>query len=318
MRAAWHTIKLTSEPMAVFHPAADRSRPQYAGPAAIGRWEWLGALACALALVSINAYIYRDLFRNQTAFMNSMHGFWIALARRGGQSWFQPGWWPYWDCGMPFEFAYAPLIPGLMAGWTALTGIPHALAFQSITGVVDCLVPVTMFVMAWLLTRAPGAAFLAGLVYSLTAPSQLIVPDAEFSWNHFWDARLLYVLAEWDDTPHVAALALLPLVILFLAASFRHRRLMYYIPAVVLIALMAASSEFGPIEVAMAAFCLLFAFREDWGRNAAITAALGALAYALVAPFLTPSQLSAIGGAAASGKDAGFAIGRSPRSPSSR
>ena len=31
--------------------------------------------------------------------MNSMHGFWVALARHGGHSWFQPSWWPYWDCG---------------------------------------------------------------------------------------------------------------------------------------------------------------------------------------------------------------------------
>jgi hypothetical protein len=151
--------------------------------------------------------------------------------------------------------------------------------------------------------------FAAALLYSLTAPSQLLVPDAEFSWNHFWDPRRLYVLAVWDDTPHVAALALLPLVILLLAASFRHLRLRYYVPAIILSALMAAASEFGPIEVAMAAFCLLFAFWQEGRQNVVITVELGALAYALVAPFLTPSQLSAIGGAAASGKDAGFTIG---------
>jgi hypothetical protein len=77
--------------MAVFVSAADRSQRESAATN-IGPREWLQALAAALVLITINAYICRDLFRNQTAFMNSMHGFWIALARRSGQSWFQPVW----------------------------------------------------------------------------------------------------------------------------------------------------------------------------------------------------------------------------------
>ena len=80
--------------------------------------------------------------------MNSMHGFWIALAKLGGDSWFHPSWWPYWDAGIPFEFTYAPLIPGLTALWSWWGGISHALAFQRLTGIVYCLAPVTLFVMA--------------------------------------------------------------------------------------------------------------------------------------------------------------------------
>ncbi len=279
------------------------------GSPAIGLREWVTALFCGLVLISINAYICRDLFRNPTAYMNSMQGFWVALARHAGYSWLQPNWWPYWDCGMPFEFTYAPLIPAATRAWAALSGVPHALALQSITGVVYCLVPVTLFVMCWRLTRAPGYAFVTALFYSLTAPTQLLAPDAEFSWKHFWDARRIYALAAWDDTPHIAALALLPLVILFLAASYRRRRLCYYIPAALLIALMAAASEFGPIEVAMAAVCLLFAMRADWRRNITITAGIGIMAYALVAPFLSPSRLWAIIGTSGDGRDAGLAIG---------
>jgi hypothetical protein len=294
--------------MAVFVSAADRPRKP-ADTTNVGRHEWFLALAAALALITINAYICRDLFRNQTAFTNSMHGFWIALARRGGQGWLHSNWWPYWGCGLPVEFAYAPLIPGLMAVSAALTGIPHSLALQSITGVVYCLVPLTLFVMTWLMTRAPGYAFMAGLIYSLTSPTQLLVPDAEFSWTHLWDARRLYVMAAWDDTPHVAALALLPVVILLLAASFRHRRVPYYLATIILIALMAAASEFGPIDAAMGSICLIVALCEEWRRNVVITLVLGAFAYGLVVPFLPPSQLTAIGGAAANGREPGFAIG---------
>jgi hypothetical protein len=35
--------------------------------------------------------------------------------------------------------------------------------------------------MCWRLTRAPAYALAAALVYSLTAPTQLLAPDAEFS-----------------------------------------------------------------------------------------------------------------------------------------
>jgi hypothetical protein len=83
-----------------------------------------------------------------------MHGFWIALARRAGDSWLHPAWWPYWDSGIPFESTYTPLVPALAATWSAIRGVPHALAFQSVTGLVYCLAPLTLFLMAWLLTRA--------------------------------------------------------------------------------------------------------------------------------------------------------------------
>src|SRR5437588_10051238 len=70
------------------------------------RWELLRAAAYALVLFGINAYVCRDLFTNTTAYMNSMHGFWIALAKRIGSNWWYSNWWPYWDCGLLFEFSY--------------------------------------------------------------------------------------------------------------------------------------------------------------------------------------------------------------------
>ena len=89
------------------------------------RWELLCAAVYSVALFSLNFYVCRDLFRTPTAYMNSMHGFWIALAKRAGNSWWYPNWWPYWDSGIPFEFAYTPLVPGLTAALAALRGMPH-------------------------------------------------------------------------------------------------------------------------------------------------------------------------------------------------
>ena len=253
------------------------------------------ASAYAVIIVWINAYICRELFTAQAAHMNSMHGFWVALAKRGSNAWLHSNWWPFWDCGIPFEFTYAPLIPGLIAAWSSMRGITHELALQSITGFVYCLAPLSLFLMAWLMTRAPGCSFLAALLYSLTSPTQLIVPDAEFAWRHFWDARRLYLVAVWDDTPHLTAVALLPMVILFLTLAIRKRRPVYYAILVLLIVLMALASNFGPVEVLTAAVCLIAVFpRKDYSRNALLVISIGLAAYAIVAPFLPPSMLVAI------------------------
>jgi hypothetical protein len=100
--------------------------------------DLLRAGFCALVLLCVNAYICRDIFFVRTAYMNSMHGFWIALAKSADGSWFHPAWWPYWDGGIPFEFTYAPLVPGLTAALSAVWAIPPELAFQWVTGVIYC------------------------------------------------------------------------------------------------------------------------------------------------------------------------------------
>src|ERR1700694_5347838 len=119
----------------------------------------------AVIIIWINSSICRELFTAHGAHMNSMHGFWMAIAKRGSNAWLHANWWPFWDCGIPVEFTYAPLIPALIAAWSSMRGITHELAFQSITGFVYCLAPLSLFVMAWLLTRAPGYSFLAALFY---------------------------------------------------------------------------------------------------------------------------------------------------------
>ena len=253
------------------------------------------ASAYAVIITWVNAYICHELFTNETAPMNSMHGFWVALAKRSCSSWHHSNLWPFCEGIIPSEFTYAPLIPWLISAWSGIRGITPELAFQSITGFVYCLGPLSLFLMAWWITRAAGWSFLTTLFYSLTSPSQLIVPDAEFSFRHFWDARRLFIVAEWDDTPHLAALALLPLAILFLALSMLKRRPTYYAILVLLIAGMALATDFGPIQVLLAVLCLIPVFpRRDYGRNTALVISIGLIAYAIIAPFLPPSLLLAI------------------------
>src|ERR1041385_5640212 len=107
------------------------------------RGEAVRAAAFALVLVWINAYVCRDMFFGSTAHMGSLHGFWTAIAARAGSSWFHATWWPFWEMGIPFEFTYPPLVPGLAAAISALRNVPPAIGYQSVTGLCYILGPLT-------------------------------------------------------------------------------------------------------------------------------------------------------------------------------
>jgi hypothetical protein len=258
------------------------------------RADLLRAAFYIAVLLWVNFYIARDFFSGQTAYMNSMHGFWIAMARRGS-GWFRPAWWPYWDCGIPFEAAYAPLVPGLTAAWAALLRVSYGIAFSSVTGIAYLLAPVSLFLLAWGLTRAAGTSFFAALFYSLTSPTQILVPDGDFRWSRIREARRLFLVAAWDDTPHLTALALLPLAMLFLVLAVVKRRRIYAAAAAVIIAVMTTASAFGPVMAALAAIALLSASpREDWTRRALWIAKIGVYAYLMAMAFMPPSVFLAI------------------------
>jgi hypothetical protein len=251
--------------------------------------------AYAAILLWINFYIARDFFSGRTAHMNSMHGFWAAMAQRGAGVWLHPSWWPYWDCGIPFEAAYAPLVPALTAAWAALFHTSFDMAFSSVTGLVYIFGPLALFAMAWGLTRTPGISFSAALIYALTSPTQWVSPDGAFNASHIRDARRLFLIALWDDTPHVTALALLPLAVLFLVFSVERRRWRYYAAAAVTIALMAMASAFGPVMTGMAAVAIIVSSDPaEWKRRALLIAGIGAWAYAIAIAFVPPSVLLAI------------------------
>lgn len=280
------------------------------GPDKTSLGEALRALFYALILFWVNDYIARDLFYGSPHHMGSMHGFWTAIAARAGGSWFHAAWWPFWEAGMPFEYTYPPLVPGLAAAIAALRGVSAGIGFQSVTGLCYILGPLTLFFAAWRLTRAPGTCFAAALAYSTTSVSRILVPEAGYNLKNIRDSRRLFAMAVWDDTPHIAALTLLPLVMLFLARSIQTRRPIYYAATAASIAGCALASAFGPVMVVMAALCLLFALgRERWFSNLLLTTAIGAWGWAIAAPFLSPSFMAIIRRANAALPDEGWNMG---------
>ena len=227
--------------------------------------------------------------------MNSMHGFWIAMARLAGAHWYRPMWWPYWYGGGPFEFTYAPLVPGLTAGVARLSGLSAAHGFQIVSGIVYCLGPAALFLMACELTHRPGWSFIAAIVYSLAAPTELIVPDAPFDLVHVGDARRLYLCFVWDEVPHQLALALVCLAVLFLARAFRDQRFYSYLCAGLFVSLAMLASAFGATGLLLFTGCLLATFAtKTWKRNIVSAFICGLLGYLVMCPFFPPSLVREI------------------------
>jgi hypothetical protein len=243
----------------------------------------------ALAILAwLNLYIAREFFiRESTAYMNSMHGFWIAIARWAGDGWWKPVWWPYWDAGMPFEHTYAPLVPFLISVWAKLGGISEAAAFLRVSGVVYCAGPLALYLLGVVVTRSSGYAFAAAVAYSLSALSQLIVPDVALDWTHAVDARRLYLTAVWDETPHLLALAFALAAVALLIVAVRRRSWLHWTGASLLMGAAILSSLFAIPVLALAGLCVILSSQ----RSVLMTVSAGMCGWAIASPFASPSLL---------------------------
>ena len=250
------------------------------------------------AVAWINFYIVRDLFTIETtARMNSMHGFWTALARLGQDSWWTPTWWPFWDGGMPFEYAYAPLIPGAAALLAKIFGTSELHALQCVFALILGLGPALLYWAVWRLTGAPGWSFAAAVAYSLLSPALLLAPNQDFSFQTLFYFERFYVTLEWDEGPHMAALALWGPAVLCLFRMVETHRPIWLAAGVPLMAAMVYASAFGATLLAITAICVLGAMGFSW-KGVGITAAAGALTYLSAMAALPPSLVKIIRAAA--------------------
>jgi hypothetical protein len=255
-----------------------------------------GIIAGFVAVFWVNYYIIHDVFHVvQTGRMNSMQGFWMTIARLADTQWFHAGWWPYWDGGSPFEFTYAPLTPGLIAIWSHLAGIPPSQAYFCVTALYYILGALTLYIFAVWLTDSAAIATAAGFCYTLLSPATLLVPDDRFYFTHLLLDRRAYLTGVWDDTPHMGAVVILPLLWVFLGRVLLHGKRRDVVISILLMSLEVAASAFGPVLVIFSAVCLIFAFSRDaWFRKAALIARLGIVAYLIASPSLPPSLIANI------------------------
>jgi hypothetical protein len=254
---------------------------------------WAGVFA--LLLFVVNVSIAGRLFGIEfTAPLHSPEGSFITLARVMLERPAENLWWPYWDAGMPFEHTYLPLLQWMIVLCAQMTGWSPASSYHAVVAFFYCLGPVLLFLMAWVMSRRPGASFVSGLLYSLISPSILLFPGIREDVGGLWDARRLHALVHYGAGPQVTALALLPAAILVLYLALECRRPLLDVAAGAAMAAVVLTNAFGAVTLALAVFCLLCARHETFWRDLRRTIAISVLAYLAICPWLPPSMLESI------------------------
>jgi hypothetical protein len=213
------------------------------------------------------------------------------MARLAGEHWFRPSWWPWQDAGVPFEHLYMPLVPAAAAIAAKLGRVPVSRGFFTVMGLVLCLGPATLFLLLRHMTGSVAASFWAVLAWSITSPARAVLPEGDVDPIRYWSSHRLYNAIVWDDLPHHTAMLFFPLAVLFLWRTLETRRLRDGLLAVVCICLTVLASVFGATALALATACMLVALGRGRLRT---VAAIAAVSYAIVCPFLPPSLILTI------------------------
>lgn len=246
-----------------------------------------------VVLVWIDFYVCRKAFHTEfTVHFNSMHGEWIALARLGDYSWWHASWWPWWGAGSPLDYVYAPLVPVLTAFLTMVSHHSLALSFNQLSGAVYCLAPATMYLVSWRISGSAGYSFIAGAAASLLSPFEWVVPGDPFHWSIALEPRLLLLVFDWDEVPHLIAVALLPPLVWFLWRALRTKRAADFIVSGIIMATMMLSNAFGMVLIAFTAISLPMAMNEGPRlANMAWAGMTAVCSWIVVSPWLPPSLI---------------------------
>lgn len=254
-------------------------------------------IAAMLALTALNLSISWRLLKieyiNQLA---SVDGFFIGIARYISTHWSDFSWFPLWHCGMPYQDTYVPLLHLVVAATASLAHVSAARVYHGVTGVVYALGPPALYWMAIRLGAPRGAAFLSALFYSLFSPSALLMPEMAKDLGGFWYGRRLQVMTVYGEGPHVAAMTLMPVVILALQNALVRRDSRATALAAISIALVFLTNIPGTMALGLAVFCWICAQPRD--RIAAawkIAAGAAVLAYGLACFGVPPSSMFRVG-----------------------
>jgi hypothetical protein len=223
--------------------------------------------------------------------MASIEGAFIGLARYIRAHFPDLNWMPLWYGGIPFPDSYPPLLHVTVAAVSALAHISAGLAYHAVTAVFYSLAPVTLY---WALrrmgvTRWPALA--AGAGYSLFSPTIWLVPAFRRDIGGWLAPCRLDAMVSWGEGPHIASLMLLALAVGALYTAIVRRTPASYFAAALAMAATALSNWIGSFALALAGAAFLLAnFERAWLRLALIAC----WAYAIAAPFFTPSTVATI------------------------
>ena len=243
---------------------------------------------CLVFLFCLNAAVASRLwsadFIDQ---MGSTAGPFIALSRYLMRHWSDHAWFPAWFCGIPFLRVYQP---GQHAAVASLLHLPAQRAYFLVAAICYSLGPVTLFWLCDRLTGRRGYALTVALLYSLLSPSILLSSVIRHETGGWFHPRRFQTLVYYGESPHIAALMLLPLVIWAVDRAIRKNCPLFVPIAAALLGMLVVTNWTGTIGLLMAliAYCLAQIggiSRRGWWTLLGIVA----LAYALICPWLPPS-----------------------------
>lgn len=253
------------------------------------------ALLLAAALFALNAYIARELFFAEfTRQLGSIESAFISFASYTMHNWSDLTWFPLWFGGMPFHNVYQPGLHVTVAAVGTLFHLTPQHAYHLVTASTYCLGPVTLFWFCYARSGWPGYAFAVGAIYSLVSPSALLSHVLWLDSGGIFQARRFQILVEYGEGPHIAAMTLLPLVVLCLYRAAVERRCLYFPLASVALAALVLTNWPGTLglTMAVAAFCVSEAGerRLAWLRLGAIAV----VAYLLACRWIPPSTVTQV------------------------
>jgi hypothetical protein len=254
------------------------------------------ARLCVLLLVLANLAIAAKLFGVEcSAYNGSIEGTFIAIPRIMAKYPGQWQWWPFWNGGLPFEVAYLPFSHWLVAGFSLLTRLSAARSFHIVEAGIYVLSAPAVFWMALELSRRWGASLIAALAYSCVSFTALLVPAIGVDAGGVLNLRRLQVLVFYGESPHTAALALLPVAVVCFSRALTTRQVKWQLLAAGTSAGVVLSNAFGIVMLPVALVCWLMAYpMRPWWRAPLTVAGIGVLTYCWISPWLSPSMIRAI------------------------
>jgi len=256
----------------------------------------LRVLLCALLLLVVNIAIAATLFGVEySAYNGSIEGTFIAIPRIMAKYPGQWNWWPFWNGGLPFETAYLPFTHWVVAAFSLLSGFSAARAFHIVSAGIYVFSALAVFWMALELSRRLVVSLMAALAYSCVSASALLLPAIAADAGGALNLRRLHVLVFYGESPHTAALALLPVAVVCFSRALTTREVKWKILAGVLAACVVLCNAFGIVALPLALLCWLMAFPSGpWWKRPLTTAAIGIVSYAWISPWLSPAMIRAI------------------------
>jgi hypothetical protein len=253
------------------------------------------ALLAAL-LFLLNAYICWGLSRIEYLDqMGSIEAAYIGLTRYMLAHWPDFSWFPLWYTGVPAQNAYPPLLNWMVSLLALLRGFSPAHAYHWVTTLFYCLGPVTVFALIMRISGSLRAAFIAGIVYSVLSPSEWLMPSVARDTGQ-WRPERLTVLVHWGEGPHVTALTLVPLAILFLHLALERRRAPYFALASLSFVAVVLTNWLAAFALALGVVAYVIATLAPGkvaARDFIVIALIVITAYCLALPWIPPSTIAA-------------------------